>query len=147
MSTMIIFVFLSLMQPPSLAITTNIDTLLGATEGEMTQPNETVQDKVHFIFNNISASNLKQKVFIIILLSVTANCLIASKSVIIIIYQFHFSFSIFKRLCSFLTLSPKIWYKMRIPKDPGKPWETIDLSAQLKEFFWMSITLNCSWKF
>lgn len=48
-------------EEPSIAITTNIDTLLDATEGEMSQPNESVQDKVHFIFNNISASNIKQK--------------------------------------------------------------------------------------
>lgn len=47
---------------PSIAITTNIDTLLDATEGEMSQPSEAIQDKVHFIFNNISANNLKIKV-------------------------------------------------------------------------------------
>lgn len=28
----------------------------------MTQPSEAIQDKVHFIFNNISLQNLKQKV-------------------------------------------------------------------------------------
>lgn len=41
--------------------TTNIDTLLDATEGEMSQPNEGIQDKVHFIFNNISATNFEVK--------------------------------------------------------------------------------------
>jgi len=46
---------------PSIAITTNIDTLLDATEGEMLQPSETIQDKVHFIFNNISNNMMKQK--------------------------------------------------------------------------------------
>ena len=28
----------------------------------MSQPSEAIQDKVHFIFNNISANNLKAKV-------------------------------------------------------------------------------------
>ena len=28
----------------------------------MTQPGESIQDKVHFIFNNISSQNMKQKV-------------------------------------------------------------------------------------
>ena len=48
---------------PSIANASNIDTLLGATESsEVTQPPEPIQDKVHFIFNNISISNLQQKV-------------------------------------------------------------------------------------
>ena len=48
---------------PSIANASNIDTLLGATESsEVTQPPEAIQDKVHFIFNNISISNLQQKV-------------------------------------------------------------------------------------
>ncbi|XP_065678715.1 CCR4-NOT transcription complex subunit 1 isoform X1 [Hydra vulgaris] len=46
---------------PSIAITTNIDTLLDATQSGMIQPGEVIQDKVHFIFNNISAQNIKQK--------------------------------------------------------------------------------------
>eukprot|EP00794_Sanderia_malayensis_P019065 gene19065-20980_t len=47
---------------PSIANTTNIDTLLGATEpAEIKQPADAVQDKIHFIFNNISASNIPQK--------------------------------------------------------------------------------------
>lgn len=48
---------------PSIATANNIDTLLGATESsEIVQPPEAVQDKVHFIFNNISQANLQQKV-------------------------------------------------------------------------------------
>lgn len=48
---------------PSIATANNIDTLLGATESsEIVQPPENVQDKVHFIFNNISQANLPQKV-------------------------------------------------------------------------------------
>ena len=48
---------------PSIATANNIDTLLGATEtSEIVQPPESVQDKVHFIFNNISQTNLHQKV-------------------------------------------------------------------------------------
>ena len=48
---------------PSIATANNIDTLLGATEtSEIVQPPESVQDKVHFIFNNISQTNLQQKV-------------------------------------------------------------------------------------
>lgn len=48
---------------PSIANTTNIDTLLGATEpAEIKQPADAAQDKIHFIFNNISTSNLSQKV-------------------------------------------------------------------------------------
>ncbi|KAJ7383193.1 CCR4-NOT transcription complex subunit 1 [Desmophyllum pertusum] len=47
---------------PSIATANNIDTLLGATESsEIVQPPEAVQDKVHFIFNNISQANLQQK--------------------------------------------------------------------------------------
>lgn len=47
---------------PSIATANNIDTLLGATEtSEIVQPPESVQDKVHFIFNNISQTNLQQK--------------------------------------------------------------------------------------
>lgn len=48
---------------PSIANASNIDTLLGASEkSELAQPSESIQDKVHFIFNNISSSNLTQKV-------------------------------------------------------------------------------------
>ncbi|KAM7434782.1 CCR4-NOT transcription complex subunit 1 [Porites harrisoni] len=47
---------------PSIATANNIDTLLGATESsEIVQPPEAVQDKVHFIFNNISQATLHQK--------------------------------------------------------------------------------------
>lgn len=50
---------------PSIAQASNIDTLLGATEkSELAQPSESIQDKVHFIFNNISTNNLTQKVTI-----------------------------------------------------------------------------------
>lgn len=48
---------------PSIATANNIDTLLGATESsEIVQPPEAVQDKIHFIFNNISSTNLQLKV-------------------------------------------------------------------------------------
>ncbi|XP_048577201.1 CCR4-NOT transcription complex subunit 1 isoform X2 [Nematostella vectensis] len=47
---------------PSIANASNIDTLLGARDTtEIAQPPEQVQDKMHFIFNNISQSNLTQK--------------------------------------------------------------------------------------
>lgn len=50
---------------PSIANASNIDTLLGATEkSELAQPSESIQDKIHFIFNNISTNNLTQKVII-----------------------------------------------------------------------------------
>lgn len=50
---------------PSIANASNIDTLLGASEkNEIAQPPEHVQDKIHFIFNNISQSNLTTKVSI-----------------------------------------------------------------------------------
>lgn len=43
---------------------TNIDTLLVATEKEekMTAPPESLQDKIAFIFNNLSQLNLQSKV-------------------------------------------------------------------------------------
>ena len=50
---------------PSIANTTNIDTLLAGTEGtkeEIAVPPETAQDKVFFIFNNLSLVNMEQKV-------------------------------------------------------------------------------------
>ena len=48
---------------PSIATANNIDTLLGATEtSDVVQPPEAVQDKVHFIFNNITTQTLQQKV-------------------------------------------------------------------------------------
>lgn len=48
---------------PSIANTTNIDTLLVATEKEEkpVAPPETLQDKTAFIFNNLSQLNLKSK--------------------------------------------------------------------------------------
>ncbi|XP_066906424.1 CCR4-NOT transcription complex subunit 1 isoform X2 [Halyomorpha halys] len=48
---------------PSIANATNIDTLLVATEKEekMTAPPEALQDKVAFIFNNLSQLNLQTK--------------------------------------------------------------------------------------
>jgi CCR4-NOT transcription complex subunit 1 len=48
---------------PSIANATNIDTLLAGTEGkeEITVPPEAVQDKVFFIFNNLSLSNMETK--------------------------------------------------------------------------------------
>lgn len=54
---------------PSIATANNIDTLLGATESsEIVQPPENIQDKVHFIFNNISQATLSQKVSVMIFL-------------------------------------------------------------------------------
>lgn len=52
---------------PSIANATNIDTLLVATEKEekMTAPPEALQDKVAFIFNNLSQLNLQTKVSIL----------------------------------------------------------------------------------
>ena len=46
---------------PSIANTTNIETLVKALQ-EATAPSEQVQDKVGFIFNNLSQINLSQKV-------------------------------------------------------------------------------------
>lgn len=48
---------------PSIANATNIDTLLVATEKEekTIAPPETLQDKIAFIFNNLSQLNLKTK--------------------------------------------------------------------------------------
>lgn len=48
---------------PSIANATNIDTLLVATEKDekLVVPPEAVQDKVAFIVNNLSQSNLTQK--------------------------------------------------------------------------------------
>ena len=51
---------------PSIANTTNIDTLLVANESDVTNkppmaPPEAVQDKVGFIFNNLSLSNMQVK--------------------------------------------------------------------------------------
>ena len=53
-----------LQQPPSIN-TTNIDTLLVAADQrqqEKSQPPEELQDKVHFLFNNLSSANLPEKV-------------------------------------------------------------------------------------
>ncbi|XP_070574645.1 LOW QUALITY PROTEIN: CCR4-NOT transcription complex subunit 1-like [Ptychodera flava] len=48
--------------PPSIASTTNIDTLLtNAPLEENPEPPEGIQDKIFFIFNNLSQSNLQQK--------------------------------------------------------------------------------------
>jgi CCR4-NOT transcription complex subunit 1 len=55
--------FLHVFQP-SIANATNIDTLLVATEKEdkMTAPPEALQDKIGFVFNNLSQLNLQTKV-------------------------------------------------------------------------------------
>ncbi|KAK2550448.1 CCR4-NOT transcription complex subunit 1 [Acropora cervicornis] len=59
---------------PSIATANNIDTLLGATEtSEIVQPPESVQDKVHFIFNNISQTNLHQKYLVMKRASIEPN--------------------------------------------------------------------------
>ena len=52
---------------PSIANATNIDTLLAGTEDkeDITVPPEAVQDKVFFIFNNLSLANMEQKVNIL----------------------------------------------------------------------------------
>ena len=49
---------------PSIATATNIDTLLAGTDEkeEIAIPPESVQDKVFFIFNNLSLANMDQKV-------------------------------------------------------------------------------------
>ena len=49
---------------PSVVSATNIDTLLANKEGIdcVKVPPETLQDKVFFIFNNLSMSNMDQKV-------------------------------------------------------------------------------------
>lgn len=49
---------------PSIANATNIDTLIAGTEGkeEVNIPPESIQDKVFFIFNNLSLANMDQKV-------------------------------------------------------------------------------------
>ena len=47
----------------SLATATNIDTLLaGQSNDELVVPPESVQDKVFFIFNNLSIANMEMKV-------------------------------------------------------------------------------------
>lgn len=52
----------SLGSRPSIANATNIDTLLVATEKEeMMSPPEQIQDKIAFIFNNLSQLNLQKK--------------------------------------------------------------------------------------
>ena len=48
---------------PSIATATNIDTLLaGQGKEEISVPPESMQDKVFFIFNNLSLANMNQKV-------------------------------------------------------------------------------------
>jgi CCR4-NOT transcription complex subunit 1 len=48
---------------PSFATSLNIDTLLYAAHSKVVQmPDQMIQDKVHFIFNNLSTANLEQKV-------------------------------------------------------------------------------------
>ncbi len=46
---------------------TNIDTLLVATDQteRIVEPPENVQEKIAFIFNNLSQSNMSQKVFVL----------------------------------------------------------------------------------
>jgi hypothetical protein len=65
MSTLrnVFVIFLHVFQP-SIANATNIDTLLVATEKEdkMTPPPEALQDKIGFVFNNLSQLNLQTKV-------------------------------------------------------------------------------------
>lgn len=48
---------------PSLATATNIDTLLAGTEGKenIAVPDERFQDRIFFIFNNLSIANMDQK--------------------------------------------------------------------------------------
>lgn len=58
-----VVIFIHVFQP-SIANATNIDTLLVATEKEdkMTAPPEALQDKIGFVFNNLSQLNLQTKV-------------------------------------------------------------------------------------
>lgn len=55
---------LSVSKQPSIAKATNIDTLLGAQapEEKIPEPPEATQDKIAFIFNNLSISNIQTKV-------------------------------------------------------------------------------------
>ena len=48
----------------SIANATNIDTLLANKEGigDVAVPSEALQDKIFFIFNNLSQANMDQKV-------------------------------------------------------------------------------------
>lgn len=51
------------MLQPSIASATNIDTLLaGQLKENIPPPPESVQDKIFFIFNNLSLANMNQKV-------------------------------------------------------------------------------------
>ena len=54
----------SLQRPLSILNTANIDTLLGAVDSgdSFPEPSEALQDRIHFIFNNLSANNLEEKV-------------------------------------------------------------------------------------
>lgn len=60
---LLLFLYLINFQP-SIANTTNIDTLLASTEPDekIIAPAENVQDKIAFIFNNLSQVNLQTKV-------------------------------------------------------------------------------------
>lgn len=63
----------TVMKPPveqtlSIAGATNISTLLAAIDVPFEQPPNATQDKFHFIFNNLSNSNIKFKVNLILLL-------------------------------------------------------------------------------
>ena len=51
-------------QPASIASATNIDTLLAGQNDkeDVVVPSESIQDKVFFIFNNLSLANMTQKV-------------------------------------------------------------------------------------
>lgn len=54
--------FSPFLQHPSIN-NTNIDTLLVAADqqSEKAPPPEEVQDKIHFLFNNLSAANVQEK--------------------------------------------------------------------------------------
>ena len=61
-------------QPPSIN-NTNIDTLLVAADqqSEKAPPPEELQDKIHFLFNNLSSSNLQEKVTAIYLYALACD--------------------------------------------------------------------------
>ena len=64
MCVFIIYFCTVLCSQSSIANATNIDTLLANQEGVdgIVVPPETLQDKVFFIFNNLSQANMDQKV-------------------------------------------------------------------------------------
>lgn len=66
----------------SIATATNIDTLIAGQEGlveEVAVPAESIQDKVFFIFNNLSIANMDQKVSVSYVLSLKSVCTVKAE--------------------------------------------------------------------